>query len=82
MIEEIETAIAVVAHGLNDLALDQRVSLEEKLSMTRSNVSCYNNSPLPWRGGALMRSDSGSLSLFLLFTLLGTIYFVKTSLTK
>ena len=55
MIEEIETAIAVVSHGLNDLTLDQRVSHEEKLSMTRSNVSCYNNIPLPWRGGALLR---------------------------
>ena len=55
LIEEIETAIAVVAHGLNDLVLDPKVGEEEMRAMTRSNVSCYNNSPLPWRGGARMR---------------------------
>ena len=55
LIEEIETAIAVMAHGLNDLVLDQGVSHEERLGMTLSNVSCYNTSPLPWRGGARMR---------------------------
>ena len=55
LIEEIETGIAVMAHGLNDLVLDRGVSHEDRLGMTRSNVSCYITSPLPWRGGARMR---------------------------
>ena len=55
LVEEIETAMTVFAHGLNDIILD-RTQTEENISlMTRSNVSCYNNSPVPWSGGKMLR---------------------------
>ena len=53
--EEIETAMTVFAHGLNNLYRDQFETEESKMEMTRSDVSCYNNSPESWHGGKKLR---------------------------
>ena len=56
LIDEIETAMTVFAHGLNDLVKDtQEESDENKKLMTQSDVSCYKNSPGSWEGGKRLR---------------------------
>ena len=73
LVEEIETAMTVFAHGLNDLVKDRGETPESKASVTyhifkyivkiyyhqadmvRSDVSCYNSGPVPWRGGNKFR---------------------------
>lgn len=47
--------MTVFAHGLNNLVRDTRETDENKKMMTRSDVSCYKNSPGMWEGGKSLR---------------------------
>ena len=54
LVNEIETTMAVFAHGLSRLHNDNDVTMEEKEKMIHCNVSCYSNG-MQWNGGLRLR---------------------------
>ncbi|XP_023329329.1 glutamate receptor ionotropic, NMDA 2B [Eurytemora carolleeae] len=50
LIREINTALSVFSHGLNNLYLD-RIPDSEKLEMLQPNVSCQDHGAVKWPGG-------------------------------
>ena len=54
LVNEIETAMTVFAHGLNRISSSPESEQKKKL-ITQSDVSCYTPGPVQWRGGEELR---------------------------
>jgi ionotropic glutamate receptor NMDA 2B len=59
MIEEIGPAMSVFASALNTLSKKEDMTLSEKISIIRSNISCHSHGDVRW--------NEGNISLFILY---------------